>query len=442
MCMIEDLATGRILVQHRLPKATNPWCGLTFPGGHVEAGESITASTVREIREETGLTVSNLRMCGVVEWETIGERTDGSPAEVEANSKYIVFMFRTSTYTGELNSSTEGCMEWMTLDEMRQGGLAPHMEEYIRVMLEEEVPQAYGISGSNQLTCVGGEGKTIPKYRRFSPKWFFQRLGVNVQSFQSKLSVPQHDLLLWYWSQNYYFRDSLLQWLSSCAHSAWNLPMLPSEYSEALPLLSGAGIIGEVAVIDDAFVRNHSFPLKSFQSAGTNYLRNGPNQMIPVHTTDLATPEKLSKRLGWTYVEMASPGGRFCELATRWQVQKAIEQFKKEHQAVGCHAWHDIKLLKNDGMSLTDCDILVRIGEHFYYLEVKVCSNVAESYRSGRQGKALENLLAKAENCTRIYCLGYENEPPFSQPYLSLSTLDKEFYDLISKDFLASFEHG
>ena len=69
MCMIEDTATGRVLVQHRLPKATNPWSGLTFPGGHVETGESITASTVREIREETGLTASNLRMCGVVEWE-------------------------------------------------------------------------------------------------------------------------------------------------------------------------------------------------------------------------------------------------------------------------------------------------------------------------------------------------------------------------------------
>lgn len=122
MCMIEDTSTGRILVQHRLPKATNPWCWLTFPGGHVEQGESIMASTVREIREETGLTVSNLRMCGVVEWETIGARTAGSPAEVEANSKYIVFMFRTSTFTGELKSSTEGRMEWMTLDEMRLGG--------------------------------------------------------------------------------------------------------------------------------------------------------------------------------------------------------------------------------------------------------------------------------------------------------------------------------
>ncbi|MBQ2336884.1 MAG: NUDIX domain-containing protein, partial [Victivallales bacterium] len=53
MCMIEDATNGRVLVQHRLPKPTNPWCGLTFPGGHVEAGESITASTIREIHEET-----------------------------------------------------------------------------------------------------------------------------------------------------------------------------------------------------------------------------------------------------------------------------------------------------------------------------------------------------------------------------------------------------
>ncbi len=152
--MIEDTATGRVLVQHRLPKPTNPWCRLAFPGGHVEAGESITASTVREIREETGLTVSNLRMCGVVEWETIGERVGSSPAEVEANSKYIVFMFRTITFTGKLKSSVEGKMEWMTLDEMRKGGLAPHMEEYLCVLLVDDVPQAYGINGSNHLGVV------------------------------------------------------------------------------------------------------------------------------------------------------------------------------------------------------------------------------------------------------------------------------------------------
>lgn len=154
MCMIEDTVTGHVLVQHRLPKTTNPWCGLTFPGGHVEAGESITASTVREIREETGLTVSNLRMCSVVEWEVPEKPKSTVWQDNISNSKYIVFTFRTSTYTGDLKFSTEGHMEWMTLDEMRKGGLAPHMEEYIRVILEDEVPQAYGISGSGILAVL------------------------------------------------------------------------------------------------------------------------------------------------------------------------------------------------------------------------------------------------------------------------------------------------
>ncbi len=152
--MIEDATTGHVLVQHRLPKPTNPWCGLTFPGGHVEYGESITASTIREIREETGLTISNLWMCGVVEWETIGERTVSSSTEIKDNSKYIVFLFRTRSYTGELRSSDEGQKEWMTLDDMHKGCLAPHMEQYIRVLLEDDVPQAYGISGSNKLDII------------------------------------------------------------------------------------------------------------------------------------------------------------------------------------------------------------------------------------------------------------------------------------------------
>ena len=65
-------------------------------------------------------------------------------------------MFRTSNYSGELKSSTEGRMEWMTLDEMRLGGLAPHIKEYIRVMIDESVPHAYGISGRGILSIVGG----------------------------------------------------------------------------------------------------------------------------------------------------------------------------------------------------------------------------------------------------------------------------------------------
>ena len=46
MCMISD-GKGNILVQDRL----NPdWPGVTFPGGHVEKGESFHNSVIREVR--------------------------------------------------------------------------------------------------------------------------------------------------------------------------------------------------------------------------------------------------------------------------------------------------------------------------------------------------------------------------------------------------------
>lgn len=411
MCMIEDAETGRVLVQHRLSKPTNPWCGLTFPGGHVEYGESIAASTIREIYEETGLTVSNLQMCGVVEWEVPEKPQSTVWQDNIPKSKYIVFMFRTNTFKGKLKSSAEGQMEWMTLDEMRNGGLAPHMEQYLSVLLEDDVPQAYGISGSNQLTSLGGNGKPLPKYYKYSPKWFFQKLGLDVQSFQSKLTTEQNKLMKWFWNQTKGIQYSFLQWFSSWQDFVWNLPKCPPAYCESLPYLKEAGIIEEYFTIDEISLQKYQYLLKEFK----------PN---------------ILEHNGMTFIKNAVSGGTFCELATRWKAQKAIERFKLEHPTIDCNIWHNIILLKKDGSPLTECDVLVRVGIHFYYIEVKVCSEVAESFKTGRQSTRIKLLLEKTKNCKHIFCIGFDDfEYPFSQDYLELSTFDEEFYNIITNDF-------
>jgi 8-oxo-dGTP pyrophosphatase MutT (NUDIX family) len=69
MCMISD-QFGRVLVQERLPKPTSSWSGLTFPGGHIEPGETAKMTARREIEEETGLkNVSILTWLGKIHFK-------------------------------------------------------------------------------------------------------------------------------------------------------------------------------------------------------------------------------------------------------------------------------------------------------------------------------------------------------------------------------------
>lgn len=64
MCAIVNEKQGKLWFNGRVKS----WKGLTFPGGHIEHAESIVMSTVRKIKEETGLNTSSLKFCGVKDW--------------------------------------------------------------------------------------------------------------------------------------------------------------------------------------------------------------------------------------------------------------------------------------------------------------------------------------------------------------------------------------
>ena len=131
MVMIQDRQTGKVLVQDRV----RSWKGLSFPGGHVEDNESIVDSAVREVKEETGLDVCNLKSCGIVHW-----------LNRKAHDRFMVFLYKTTDYSGELIAeSDEGRNFWITVDEMRNTPSENQMpKNYLPMFLEGKYSEAFG----------------------------------------------------------------------------------------------------------------------------------------------------------------------------------------------------------------------------------------------------------------------------------------------------------
>ncbi len=126
MCMLMN--GTKVLVQDRLGK---DWRGIAFPGGHVEAGESITSSVVREMQEETGLTIQHPKLCGMKDWT----REDGS--------RYIIFYYKADAFSGKLKPSAEGEVFWVELDELPKMNLAVDMDLTLQVLMEENLSEFY-----------------------------------------------------------------------------------------------------------------------------------------------------------------------------------------------------------------------------------------------------------------------------------------------------------
>ncbi len=124
MCMIYDLVNDKVLVQRR---NKNDWDGLSFPGGHVELGEGLIPAVIREVYEETGLIISNLKVCGFKDWY-----------DFKTHKRYLVLLFKTQSYHGKLKkSSCEGENLWMRIEEVRKSITAEDFLEMLDIFLDD-----------------------------------------------------------------------------------------------------------------------------------------------------------------------------------------------------------------------------------------------------------------------------------------------------------------
>ena len=114
MCLICD--GNKVLVQEKVGTK-----GLVFPGGHVEEGESLLESVVREMKEETGLKIENPKICGFKDWIQ------------EDGTRYIVLLYKTDKFTGELKSSDEGRVFWIDRADIDRVNLIWNMKELLEI---------------------------------------------------------------------------------------------------------------------------------------------------------------------------------------------------------------------------------------------------------------------------------------------------------------------
>ena len=100
LCYIEK--DGKYLMLHRVKKHhdinAGKWIGV---GGHVENGETPEECLLREVKEETGLTLTEYKYRGVVTF--VSDKYEGE----------YMHLFTSSDFVGDIIECDEGDLEWI-----------------------------------------------------------------------------------------------------------------------------------------------------------------------------------------------------------------------------------------------------------------------------------------------------------------------------------------
>ena len=129
-CIITNIClvykNDEILVVDRKKK---DWPGLTFPGGHVEKDEDFNKSVIREVKEETGLTIRNPILCGIEEFKT------------DKEDRYIMLYYKTDKFSGKIRSSKEGEVFWINRKDLNKHKLSLDLKRIMKVMESDELSE-------------------------------------------------------------------------------------------------------------------------------------------------------------------------------------------------------------------------------------------------------------------------------------------------------------
>lgn len=126
LCYIER--DDSYLMMHRVKKEKDinkdKWVGV---GGHFEEGESPEDCLLREVSEETGLTLTNWKLRGIITFATDVQQTE------------YMFLYTADSYTGEMIECNEGNLEWVKKSDVYDLPIWEGDKVFFR-LLEKDVP--------------------------------------------------------------------------------------------------------------------------------------------------------------------------------------------------------------------------------------------------------------------------------------------------------------
>ena len=127
MCMITY--GKKVLMINRVKS----WKGWSFPGGHLEQGESLDECVRREVYEETGIVLSSVRLQGIINLYNL-----------KTGKRYFVFSYIANEFTGSLKSgSSEGLVEWKDIAELNELELAQGMNLRLPIFFDNRAQELY-----------------------------------------------------------------------------------------------------------------------------------------------------------------------------------------------------------------------------------------------------------------------------------------------------------
>lgn len=129
LCYIQK--DDHYLMLHRVTKDRDvnkdKWIGV---GGHFEKGESPEECLLREVKEETGLTLTSYRFRGIVTFK-LTDRCGGTLTE-------YMCLYTADGFEGQLTSCDEGVLEWIERSKIDSLPIWEGDKIFFRLLRDEE----------------------------------------------------------------------------------------------------------------------------------------------------------------------------------------------------------------------------------------------------------------------------------------------------------------